>query len=543
MRHLAGFGLRRDIVGIPGGAWVSGALPAPGPYAGPVALPTIPGYELVRLLGSGGMGRVYLGRSLSGRQVAVKVIRPEFAEDAEFRARFRREAAAARRVSGAFTAPLVDADPDGDPPWMATLYIGGASLAERVVSGPALEAGELRSLAAGLAEALRDIHRAGLVHRDLKPSNILLSADGPRVIDFGIARVTGDLRTRTGVAIGTPPFMSPEQVRGAADVGPASDVFSFGSVLVFAVTGRGPFDAHDSFAAAYRVVQEEPDLGDTPDWLRDLVTHCLTKNPVDRPTPLELLVRLRDMTWPGRAGEAKPQPAADAGPTPAHQPPTPGSEPRTAAPVASAGPTAAARSQQTTRTSLPPPVPPPPAAPVSTVATRAGRTGGFPVRRAAVLAAVVVVIATAVTGGLYLSGHRGGGPDAKAQGTASTTTTTAVRHSGTPAAGPATGTATATTSTATATATPGRTGGVTIQVTAAGGSSYLHVTGGKGTTVYNGVLAKGSVMTFTDRTVLKLVIGDAGSVRLVVNGQSLGTAGEPGQIARLTYTPGDPTAG
>ncbi|MER0246260.1 serine/threonine-protein kinase, partial [Streptomyces sp. HSW2009] len=251
-------------------------------------------YRLEGRLGSGGMGVVHLARSPSGMRLAVKVVHAEFAADPEFRARFRQEVTAARRVSGAFTAPVVDADPNAERPWMATLYIPGPTLAEHVKRNGPLAPDEVRRLAAGLAEALRDIHRAGVVHRDLKPSNVLLAADGPRVIDFGISRPSdSDLRTETGKLIGTPPFMAPEQFQRPREVGPAADMFTLGSVLVHAATGRGPFGSDSPYIVAYQVVHNEADLdGVSPDLL-PLIRSCLAKNPVDRPTPDGLMSALR----------------------------------------------------------------------------------------------------------------------------------------------------------------------------------------------------------------------------------------------------------
>ncbi|MGW1143040.1 serine/threonine-protein kinase, partial [Streptomyces zhihengii] len=192
-------------------------------------------YLLEAELGSGGMGIVHLARSASGLRLAVKVVHAALAQDPEFRGRFRQEVAAARRVSGAFTAPVVDADPEAENPWMATLFIPGPTLAEHVKRNGALSSARLRHLMAGLAEALRDIHRAGVVHRDLKPSNVLLADDGPKVIDFGISRpADSELRTETGKLIGTPPFMAPEQFRKPRHVGPAADVFALGSLIVHA---------------------------------------------------------------------------------------------------------------------------------------------------------------------------------------------------------------------------------------------------------------------------------------------------------------------
>ncbi|WP_062210611.1 protein kinase [Streptomyces sp. NBRC 109706] len=247
-------------------------------------------YVLERRLGSGGMGVVHLARTVAGRQVAIKVIRREYAESEDFRARFRREVAAARRVSGAFTAPVVDADPDGDPPWLATLYVPGGSLTERIDREGPLTAREAAGVGAELAEALLDIHRCGLVHRDLKPGNVLLAEDGVRVIDFGISRALADSHrlTEDGAVLGSPPFMAPEQLTGDGEVTEAADVFALGAVVAFAVTGHSPFEAGrlpggDPLAVAYRVVHEEPDLSDVPDSLRGLVGLCLAKDPAQRP--------------------------------------------------------------------------------------------------------------------------------------------------------------------------------------------------------------------------------------------------------------------
>ncbi|MQT01079.1 serine/threonine-protein kinase [Streptomyces jumonjinensis] len=250
-------------------------------------------YRLESCLGTGGMGVVHLATSASGRKRAVKVIHAEHAADPEVRARFRQEVTAARRVSGAFTASVVDADPEAGRPWMATLFIDARTLSERVKRSP-LDVVELRRMGAGLAEALRDIHRAGVVHRDLKPSNVLLAPDGPKVIDFGISRPTdSDLRTETGKLIGTPPFMAPEQFQRPREVGPAADVFAMGSVLVHAATGRGPFDSDSPYIVAYQVVHNEPDLTGVPTDLVPLLRRCLAKDPEERPTPYEVMVALR----------------------------------------------------------------------------------------------------------------------------------------------------------------------------------------------------------------------------------------------------------
>ncbi|MFJ7998388.1 protein kinase [Streptomyces sp. NPDC096310] len=256
----------------------------------------IGGYPLEARLGSGGMGTVFLARTSSGRPVAIKLIHQQFAGDDEFRIRFRQEVAAARRVSGAFTAAVVDAAPEAEQPWMATTYIEGQTLAQRIATQGPLDGAELKMLAIGLAEALRDIHRVGVVHRDLKPSNVVLSPEGPRVIDFGISRaVDQQTLTMTGRVIGTPPFMSPEQLQAPRGVGPRSDVFSLGTLLVYAATGHGPFDADSPYLTAYQVVHEEPSLDAVPEALRTVVESCLAKEPEGRPSADELLVLLRDL--------------------------------------------------------------------------------------------------------------------------------------------------------------------------------------------------------------------------------------------------------
>ncbi|MEU7141871.1 protein kinase [Nocardia sp. NPDC046473] len=259
-------------------------------------------YRLLGVLGAGGMGRVYLGRNAGGRTVAVKVIRPDLVGDNEFRERFRREVTAARRVGGQFTAPVLDADVDADPPWLATGYVAGFSLTEAVDEyGPFTES-SLLVLAHGLAEALVAVHAADLVHRDLKPSNVLLALDGPKVIDFGIARATDDSQfTTTGKVIGSPGFMCPEQVTGDP-VGPASDVFALGGVLVFAATGQGPFGIGEMVQMLWRVVYEEPRLDAVPDRLRPLIAACLTKDPAARPTPERIIADLTALGLPGRGG-------------------------------------------------------------------------------------------------------------------------------------------------------------------------------------------------------------------------------------------------
>jgi serine/threonine protein kinase len=247
------------------------------------------GFRLQARLGAGGMGRVYLGYSPGGRPVAVKVVHPDLARDPEFMQRFRREVAAAQAVSDAYTAAVVGAGPDDSPPWLATTFVPGPPLGDLVTRAGPLPEDAVWRLAGGLAEALQAIHAQGLVHRDLKPGNILIAADGPRVIDFGISRVTdGTVVTATRMTIGTPAYMSPEQAEGAA-VGPASDIFSLGSVLAFAATGVAPFGGGEMFAVAYRVVHGEPDLTRVPASLRPVIEACLAKDAAARPALGQLL--------------------------------------------------------------------------------------------------------------------------------------------------------------------------------------------------------------------------------------------------------------
>jgi serine/threonine protein kinase len=246
-------------------------------------------YRIRGRLGAGGMGEVFFGLSAGGRAVAVKVIRAELATDPEFRARFRREVAVARKVSGLFTAPVIDANLDGAVPWLATAYVGGPSLAEAVSDHGPLPARSVLALAAGLAEGLSAIHAAGVVHRDLKPANVLLAADGPRVIDFGISRAgENSALTHTGMVVGSPGFMSPEQAEGR-EVGPPSDIFSLGAVLAFAASGEGPFGTGSTPALVYRVVHNPADLDRLPAAVRPLVGQCLAKDPGQRPTAAALL--------------------------------------------------------------------------------------------------------------------------------------------------------------------------------------------------------------------------------------------------------------
>ncbi|WP_433543809.1 protein kinase domain-containing protein (plasmid) [Streptomyces sp. CA-294286] len=281
---------------------------------GPADPDTVGAYRLLAELGRGGMGRVLLGSAPDGRLVAVKQVHARFADDAGFRARFRREVAASRRVSGAYTAAVMDADAEARTPWLASVFVNGPSLGAVVAESGPLPEESVRRLAAGLAAALAEIHRTGLIHRDLKPENVLLGEDGLRVVDFGIARVaesTGSTEpaqagwtelTQTGWVVGSPAFMSPEQAEGC-ELTPASDVFSLGSVLAMAATGDSPFQGTSVAGTLYNVVHAEPRLSALTPALREVVGPCLAKDPAARPTPEQLRTLLgritpADRPWP-----------------------------------------------------------------------------------------------------------------------------------------------------------------------------------------------------------------------------------------------------
>ncbi|RSS82763.1 serine/threonine-protein kinase [Streptomyces sp. WAC06614] len=252
-------------------------------------------FRLHRRLGAGGMGVVYLGSDRRGQRVALKVIRPDLAEDQEFRSRFAREVSAARRIRGGCTARLVAADLDAERPWFATQYVPGPSLHDKVAEEGPLTAAQIAAIGAALSEGLVAVHEAGVVHRDLKPSNILLSPKGPRIIDFGIAWATGaSTLTHVGTAVGSPGFLAPEQVRGAV-VTPATDVFALGATLAYAATADSPFGHGSSEVMLYRVVHEEPQLVGVPDSLAPLVQACLAKDPDERPSTLQLSMRLKEI--------------------------------------------------------------------------------------------------------------------------------------------------------------------------------------------------------------------------------------------------------
>ena len=249
-------------------------------------------YAVLARLGGGAMGTVYLGRSPGGRTVAVKVARAELSDDPGFRERFRQEVTLARAVGGFWTATVVDADPEAPRPWLATEYVPGPTLRDAVAAHGPLPEPALRRLVAGLAEALLAIHTVGMVHRDLKPSNVLLAADGPRVIDFGIAKALRDTGlTATGVLVGTPGFLPPEQIEGGS-VTPAGDVYALGAILVHAATGHGPFGTGEAAALMYRAVHGRPDVSGVPAPLRALAARCLDARPERRPAPADVLAEV-----------------------------------------------------------------------------------------------------------------------------------------------------------------------------------------------------------------------------------------------------------
>jgi serine/threonine protein kinase len=360
---------------------------------------SVGGYQLLGRLGAGGMGQVFLGVSPSGRRVAVKLIHPVLAGTEHFRERFAREIEAARRVGGFHTAPVVDADPHADPPWMVTAYIEGPSLQEAVDMNGELPPVRVRTLGAGLAEGLAAIHAHGLVHRDLKPGNVIMAGDGPRIIDFGIARaVDATAITSTGAVVGTFAYMSPEQIRGDP-VRHASDVFSLGCVLAFAATGRPPFGSDTAAAVMFRVVGQPPDLAGVADeGLRALIESCLAKSPDDRPAVPVVLAALAGPV-PSRA----PSPAPLAARASRHAAPAPGhsgiqtqTNPSLRVPVQT--------DPDRNGSSGPSTVPPSTASPPRAVHARPprGRPGR---RRAALITAAALVAVLAATIPVLLTSH------------------------------------------------------------------------------------------------------------------------------------------
>ncbi|MFJ9694280.1 serine/threonine-protein kinase [Kitasatospora sp. NPDC101183] len=361
------------------------------------------GHRLYARLGAGGMGRVYLAYTPGGRPVALKVVRPELAGDPEFRARFAQEVASARRIHGLFTAQLVDAGPDDATPWLATTYVPGPSLHQVVQRFGPLPERTVLLLVAGIAEALQAIHASGVVHRDLKPGNVLIAADGPRVIDFGIARAADAVAlTGTGLQIGSPAYMAPEQAVGLAAT-PATDVYALGALAVHVAGGAPPFGDGPHPATLYRTVHEEPDLGRVPEGLRELLRHCLAKRPEDRPTTAQVIAAAAGHAAVGghlRFGEDwLPQPLtsqitrhADLPQVPAEAPEAVdlNAAPTALAPAATPGPTPAPAPTPTVLAAVPDT---PPDVRRGRGAPRPRRTRG----RTALIAAVALAVGAAAT--------------------------------------------------------------------------------------------------------------------------------------------------
>ncbi|MCC9306866.1 serine/threonine protein kinase [Kitasatospora sp. RB6PN24] len=356
------------------------AMPPP-----PVFQPLLPddpaevaGYRLFARLGAGGMGRVYLSYTPGGRPVALKVVRPEFAEDPEFRRRFAQEVANAQRIHGLYTAQVIDSGTTAEAPWLVTAYVPGPSLQQVVREHGPLPVRTALLLLGGVAEALQAIHSVGVVHRDLKPANVLVAADGPRVIDFGIARAAdATALTGTGYRIGSPAFMAPEQAQGSA-ITPATDVFALGALTAYVASGVQPFGEGPETAVLYRVVHEQPDLDGVPGELRELLLRCLAKSPGERPIPAEIIEVARN--HPAVGGQLRfaddwlPSPVnteitrrSDLPRNPPRsQPPMPSTPPVPSAPPAPpvVPPTAVA-------TAVEPPTAPPPQAPAAEAFTAA----------------------------------------------------------------------------------------------------------------------------------------------------------------------------
>ena len=438
----------------------------------------IAGYQLRARVGDGGMGRVYLALTPAGRPVALKVVRPDLGGDAEFRRRFRQEVDAARRVHGMYTAQVLDAGPDASPPWLVTAYVPGPSLQQAVAEHGPMPEQTVFVLLAGVAEALAAIHAAGIVHRDLKPSNVLLAPDGPRVIDFGIARAADStVLTGTGMVVGSPPFMAPEQVMGQA-VTPAADVFALGSVAVFAATGRSAFGDGADMAILYRVMHQEPDLGGCPPRLREVVGRCLAKDPAVRPSPAEIIAACRARTTVEAGGLAGPWLPPDVlAALPQHVPPSAPPWPQALSSQLSSlhvAPSGVSPPWAPATQAGPNPIPPvPPAtdgalpAPGGAAAPRGGpgAFGAYPVRRPTRTRALVLggafgiigVAALAVVGVLALGGLRGH-TDAPRAPSSALHSLTATRRAAASASSSRTAEASASSSrTAAASASPSRT--------------------------------------------------------------------------------------
>ncbi|WP_369243045.1 RodZ domain-containing protein [Streptomyces sp. R21] len=455
-------------------------------------------YTVERELGAGGMGTVYLARSRGGRAVAVKVARPELAADPHFRERFRAEVEAARRVGGFHTAPVVDADPDAEAPWLATAYIPGPTLAELIGRQGPMGEGQLRSLGAALAEALQAVHACGLVHRDLKPGNIIMADDGPRVLDFGIARAVESTRlTATGTAFGTPGYLAPEQAQGG-EVGGAADVFALGAVLV-AAAGGSAFGTGTPMGLMYRSVHEPADLSALPGELRSLVAACLSKDPADRPTPEALLGSLSPDPDPKRDPDQAPDPNTLALATP--------DRPRAAPTVPVAPPAHPGGADEPLR-------------PAPTGPSRSPRVITLLIAAVAVTGALVAGLVVLTRQG---DDNKGGSPSVTASESRRATSQASAPPS-TPASSPVSA------------APKDR---VTVVVTGQGERSWISAKDHNGRILFDGLLGNGETKNFTDKSRINLILGDASAVRLVVNGKEVLDDFQAGQVERLTFDRGD----
>lgn len=487
-------------------------------------------YRIIGRLGAGGMGTVLAGLDPAGLRVAVKVIHREQAGDPEFRARFRREVALSRRVTGPCLVPLLAADADAQRPWLATEYAPGPTLNEYVTAHGPLTGGNLHALATGTATALAAIHAAGVIHRDMKPQNIVLAPDGPRVLDFGIAHaLDGTSVTRSGVVTGTPGWVSPELYR-TGRAGPEGDLFAWAALVAYAATARLPFGAGTPDVLAYRIISEPADLAGVPDALAEILRGALAKQPDDRPTAAEVAERCAELLSQevtqvvGRATgqETRTDPTRVDGMVSAAWKVTTVDDPDWPAPRGSS-------SRRTLTVAL------------------------------AALAAVGVI-----TGGAVLLNQQDESPRKPSPADSSSHSTSSPGTGGQqpePTKNPPSDPQSTSTSappdtpspdpTDTGTADPTPTGGeesapedqVTVKVTAEDTSSWVSAKQRDGRLLFDGVLDPGETKTFTDKERVDLVLGDAGSVRLVVNGEPVKDTFAPGQVERLTYTRGDPNAG